>query len=81
MQRELSRDQSGMILMQNLQKGIDSGDRHGWISEEETDRILPVDEEESDRKILDAAVAAHLTDPVTNSLDEVCELLDLREAN
>ena len=32
------------ILMAELQKGIASGEKHGWISEDEAYRILGVDE-------------------------------------
>lgn len=32
------------MLMAELQKGIDSGNQNGWISEEEADRLLGDDE-------------------------------------
>lgn len=35
---------ASQILMAELQKGFDSAEKHGWISEEEADRILGVDE-------------------------------------
>lgn len=35
---------AAQILMAELQKGIDSGEKHGWISEEEAYRLLEVEE-------------------------------------
>ncbi|HIT33129.1 MAG TPA: type II toxin-antitoxin system RelB/DinJ family antitoxin [Candidatus Faecousia intestinigallinarum] len=39
------RRKAAKILMAELQNGIDSGEAHGWISEEEADRILGVSAE------------------------------------
>ena len=67
--------------MQALQNDINSGESHGWISEGETVPLLDVDDNETDRKIFDAAMAAHLKNPIVHSLDEVCRPLDLEEPN
>lgn len=74
-------DQSAEELMLALQKGIDSGDAHGWISKEEATKILAVDEDEAERKIFAAAMASYQKDPLTYSLEEACALLDLGKVN
>lgn len=41
--REFMKAKAVKILMAELQKGIDSGERDGWISKEDAFRILGVD--------------------------------------
>lgn len=76
----MTNDHAANKLTQKLQNGTDSGETQGWVSEEAA-RLLDVDEDEADRKIFDAAMAAHLKNPIVHSLDEVCRLLDLEEPN
>lgn len=42
--QEYMKAKAAKILMAELQKGIDSGERDGWISKEDAFRILGVDE-------------------------------------
>lgn len=77
----MTKDQAAKKLMQELQKGTNSGDAHGWIPEAEAELILAEKEDDADRQIFDAAMAAHQNDPITYSIDEVCMLLDLNETN
>lgn len=77
----MTKNQAAKKLMDELQKGITSGETHSWILEEEATQLLDADENEADRQIFDAAMAAHLKDPITYSLDEVGQLLGLDEIN
>lgn len=35
---------AAQLLMAELEKGLESGEKHGWISEKEADRLLEGDE-------------------------------------
>lgn len=42
--QEFMKAKATKILMAELQKGIDSGEKYGWVSKEDAFRILEVDE-------------------------------------
>lgn len=45
-EQSMTKEQAYKKLMEEIQKGIDSAEKHGWIPEEEAMRILGIDEDE-----------------------------------